>query len=411
MNQPDAAQAGAIAIPDKRLVRLTIFLSVSLSTLGVTIILPILAPLIRELGLSESQGGWMVSVGSVVMALCGAWWGRRSDALGRKAVILAGFAGLCGSYLVYTVIIGLGLYGVVGGMALFILLLAGRAFVGAFLPAVPTGAQAYMADITTPEERSSGMAVIGAANGVGMVLGPALAGTLAIFGLIWPMVLATVLPLFAWFVVRRVLPAAPPRSHVDGPRLSPLDARILPWLLVGLINMLCIVSLQITAGFYFQDHLGLSAGSTARVLAGALTLVGVVLMLTQFVQIRFLQWQPRRLVAVGAPLVAGGLLVLLLTRSMQAYYLAYAFIGCGAGMIFPGFMSGASVSVDRQHQGAVAGLVAATQGTAAIIAPIASTTLYEMSSTWPFSVLVGLMAGAWLIALFWLRRTGAGAAA
>lgn len=57
MNQPDAAQAGAIAIPDKRLVRLTIFLSVSLSTLGVTIILPILAPLIRELGLSESQGG------------------------------------------------------------------------------------------------------------------------------------------------------------------------------------------------------------------------------------------------------------------------------------------------------------------------------------------------------------------
>lgn len=404
MNPTDAAQAGAIAMPDKRMVRLTIFLSVSLSTLGVTIILPILAPLIRELGLSESQGGWMVSVGSVVMALCGAWWGRRSDARGRKAVILAGFAGLCISYLVYTVIIGLGLYGVVGGMALFVLLLAGRAFVGVFLPAVPTGAQSYMADITTPEERSSGMAVIGAANGVGMVLGPALAGALAIFGLIWPMVLATLLPLLAWFVVGRVLPAAPPRNQAAGPRLSPLDRRLLPWLLICLINMLCIVTLQISAGFYFQDRLGLTAAGTARVLAGALTLVGVVLMLTQVVQIRVLRWQPRRLVLVGAALVAAGLLVLLSTRSMPMYYLAYAFIGCGSGMIFPGFMSGASVSVDREHQGAVAGLIAATQGTGAIIAPIASTTLYEISPTWPFSVLVGLLALAWLIALFWLRR-------
>lgn len=404
MNSSDAAQASASAMPDKRKVRLTIFLSVSLSTLGVTIILPILAPLIRELGLSESQGGWMVSVGSVVMALCGAWWGRRSDTKGRKAVILAGFAGLCVSYLVYTLIIGLGLYGVIGGMTLFALLLAGRAFVGMFLPAVPTGAQSYMADITTPEERSSGMAVIGAANGVGMVLGPALAGTLAIFGLIWPMVLATVLPLLAWFVVGRVLPAAPPRHQAAAPRLSPLDPRVLPWLLICLINILCIVTLQISAGFYFQDRLGLTTASTARVLAGALTLVGVTLMLTQVVQIRLLRWQPRRLVAVGAVLVGGGLLVLLATHSMAMYYLAYIFIGCGAGMIFPGFMSGASVSVDREHQGAVAGLIAAAQGTGAIIAPIASTTLYEISPTWPFSVLVALMAAAWLVAVVWLRR-------
>lgn len=404
MNSSDAAQASASAMPDKRKVRLTIFLSVSLSTLGVTIILPILAPLIRELGLSESQGGWMVSVGSVVMALCGAWWGRRSDTKGRKAVILAGFAGLCVSYLVYTLIIGLGLYGVIGGMTLFALLLAGRAFVGMFLPAVPTGAQSYMADITTPEERSSGMAVIGAANGVGMVLGPALAGTLAIFGLIWPMVLATVLPLLAWFVVGRVLPAAPPRHQAAAPRLSPLDPRVLPWLLICLINILCIVTLQISAGFYFQDRLGLTTASTARVLAGALTLVGVTLMLTQVVQIRLLRWQPRRLVAVGTALVGGGLLVLLATHSMAMYYLAYIFIGCGAGMIFPGFMSGASVSVDREHQGAVAGLIAAAQGTGAIIAPIASTTLYEISPTWPFSVLVALMAAAWLVAVVWLRR-------
>lgn len=395
-------------MPDPRRVRGTIFLSVSLSTLAVTIILPILAPLIRELGLSESQGGWMVSAGSVVMALFGPWWGRLSDARGRKPVILAGFAGLFASYLVYTVIIGMGLYGMLSGSLLFALLLLGRAGVGIFLPAVPTGAQAYMADITTPEQRSSGMALIGAANGVGMVGGPALAGALAMFGLIWPLVLATVLPVLAWFLVRKVLPAAPVRSQGRNPVLSPFDKRVLPWLLIGFLTMTCIVTLQISAGFYFQDRLGLTSAATARLLAGALTLVGVVLMLTQVVQIRFLQWRPRRMVSVGAPLLAAGLLVLLMMRSAPAYYFAYALIGCGAGMLFPGYMSGASLNVDREHQGAVAGLVATTQATAAIIAPIASTTVYEINPVWPFTLLLGLMAIAWLTGVFWLRPKSAG---
>jgi len=53
----------------------TIFLCVALSGLATSVILPILAPLIRELNLSESQGGWMVSIGSVAMALMAAFWG------------------------------------------------------------------------------------------------------------------------------------------------------------------------------------------------------------------------------------------------------------------------------------------------------------------------------------------------
>lgn len=386
----------------RRRVRTTIFLSICFSGLAMTVILPILAPLIRELGLSESQGGWMVSIGSVVMALIGVFWGRRSDRLGRKSVILAGFLGLFLSYAIFTTVVWLGFSGALVGAGLFAALLVARALVGAFLPAVPSASQAYMADVTTPQERSSGMALISAANGVGMVVGPALAGILAMFGLIWPLLLVVILPLLAFFVIGRVLPDAPVRQTGPVQKISPFDPDVRGWLLIGLMTMTTIVTLQISAGFYFQDQLGLTGTQTARMLATSLTLVGVTLMVTQFVQIRYLKWQSRRMALTGSPLVAAGLLVMLLTQSEAAYYVAYVLIGMGAGMLFPGYMSGASLSVGPARQGAVAGLIASTQGMGAIIAPLGSTLLYEQNRYMPFAVLVGLMAVAWLAA-WWVK--------
>ena len=136
--------------------RIAIFLSVFASTLAAMIIMPILAPQIRAMGLSESQGGWMTSIGSIVMAVTGAWWGAKSDHWGRKAVILAGFAGLCVSYAVYAVVIDLGLKGVLVGVPLLAALFAGRAFVGAFLPAAPAAIIAPLGS-TLLYERAPGL--------------------------------------------------------------------------------------------------------------------------------------------------------------------------------------------------------------------------------------------------------------
>jgi len=378
--------------PQHRAVRPLIFIAVACATLAITVILPILAPLIRALGLTESQGGWMVSTGSALMALSASWWGARSDRLGRKPILLIGFLGLFLSYGLYTLVLWFGLRGVLVGLPLFVALLIGRGIVGVFLPVVPSGAQAYMADITTPDQRASGMALISAANGVGMVVGPALAGVLALFGLIFPMLLATLLPLLAFLVVRAWLPAAPPRPMP--PRNMPglFTPGVRHWLLVALCTMLCTVTLQITAGFYIQDRLALSNTETARALAAALALVGLMLILTQMLQIKVLRWHARRLAMTGALSMGVGLCILLLTQSLPAYTLAYAFLGVGSGMLFPAFMSGASLCVPPQQQGAVAGLLGATQGVGATIAPLASTLLYEHNPAWPFWGLLGLMA-------------------
>lgn len=382
--------------------KLIIFLCVALSGMATSVILPILAPLIRELSLSESQGGWMVSIGSVAMALMAAFWGARSDRIGRKPVILIGFAGLFLSYVAYTSIVWFGLSGVIAGSGLFAALVATRAIVGGFLPAVPAGAQALMADNTTSSERSSGMAIISAASGVGLVIGPALGGILALQGLVWPLMLTTVLCLLAFFVALVALPQAPPRPQQKPDPVNPLDPALWPWLAAGLITMCAIVTAQISAGFYFQDQLGLTNEQTGPMLAVALTLVGVALFLTQVVQVKFLKLSSRLMILTGAPMWIAALLILLFTVSVPTYYLAYALMGIGAGLLLPGFMSGASLAVPPQRQGAIAGLTAAMQGIGAIIAPLASTLLYEQNQSLPFWCIMALLAVVW--GLFLMRR-------
>lgn len=382
------------------MVRVAIFFSVFASTLGMMIIMPILGPLTRELGLTESQTGWMVSIASVVMAATGAWWGAKSDHWGRKTVILTGFAGLFVAYVLYTMAIDQGLKGLLTGLPLLAALFAGRALVGAFLAAVPASAQAYMADVTTSETRSAGMALIGAASGLGMIVGPAIGGVLALKGLIWPMVLATLLPVAAFIMVLIVVPRTAPKERATTRRLSPFAPQVRGWLAIGLLIMLTIVTLQVSGGFYFQDRLGLDNVATARFVALCLTLVGVFLVVTQTLQMRLLKWAPRRLVRAGTPFLIVSLLLLLATASEPTYAIAYALFGVGAGLAMPGYMSGISLGAAEDRQGAAAGLAALMQGVAAIIAPLGSTILYERSPVLPFLVITGLCAAAVVLGLF-----------
>ena len=372
-------------------IKATIFVSIALSVLASTIILPILAPLIRELHLSVSEGGWMISIGSIATAVTAAAWGTASDRVGRKLVMLLGFAGLFASYVLYTTTIWSGLVATLSGSTLFLLLAATRGLVGGFQPAASAGAQALMADHTRDDERSAGMAIIGAANGVGLVVGPALGGLLALYGLIWPLVLATVLCLGAFFVVLIAIPAAPAGIRAKVASVNPFAPALLPWLLAGVLTMFAIVTMQISGSFYFQETLGLSIAETGPKLAVALTLVGVALFATQIVQVKVLHWPARRMILVGALFWVAGLLVQLFTATITAYFFSYVLLGIGGGLLMPGYMAGASLAVPSDRQGAVAGLSSAAQGIGFILGPVASTMLYEIDRSLPFWVLIGLM--------------------
>lgn len=367
-------------------VRFSIFMSVFIAMVGLMIVAPVMPPLIRELGLSETHSGLIISLGSVAMAAMAPIWGNRSDAIGRKPVILIGFAGMFASYFLFTATMYAGLNQHIGGGLLVVLLIVTRALVGLFIPAVPSSAQAYMADVTDEKGRSAGMALIGAANGLGLVLGPAIAGVFALIGLIWPLYAGTLLPLVAFVIVLLLTPGHKPIVRAKPPKVRPFQKGVRLYLFAGLSTMLSIITLQAVGGFYFQDQLALTTSETARTVSIGLMFCGVAMILTQVMQMRMRRWKPKPMIVIGSMLMICSMALLLFFESLMVYDAAFFIFGVGTGLMMPGFMAGASLAVSDEQQGGVAGLVAAVQGISAVFTPIVSTSLYQVDIHLPFAV-------------------------
>ncbi|MGG4394162.1 MFS transporter [Paenibacillus thiaminolyticus] len=372
-------------------VRFSIFFSVFVAMVGLMIIAPVMPPLIRELGLSETHSGLIISLGSVAMAVMAPVWGRWSDVRGRKPVILIGFLGMFISYVLFTATIYAGLSQLISGGLLVALLIVARGLVGLFIPAVPSAAQAYMADITDEQGRSAGMAMIGAANGMGLVLGPAIAGAFALISLIWPLYIGALLPLIAIVVALLLIPAHKVKIQAKPPKLNPFQPGLRLYLFAGLATMLSIVTLQVVGGFYFQDQLSMTTQETARMLSMGLMVSGVAMIVTQGLQMKKPKWQPKPLILVGSALLILSMLLFLFVISLVSFYAAFFLFGVGAGLMMPGFMSGSSLAVAPEQQGGVAGLVGSVSGISAVIAPIVSTSLYKLDKHLPFAAVAALV--------------------
>ena len=137
-----------------------------LDLIGFGIVIPILPFLSPKLGADKMDIALIIVTYAIGAGLCGPFWGRLSDRIGRKPVIMICLAGAALSYVM------------LGLASQLWMVFAARGFAG--LMAGNFGvASAMMADITTPENRARGMGLIGAASGLGIVLGPMLGGLLS----------------------------------------------------------------------------------------------------------------------------------------------------------------------------------------------------------------------------------------
>src|SRR5712664_4144489 len=146
-----------------------IFLTVFMDLIGFGIVLPLLPIYSKTFGARGWQIGLLMASYSVMQFLFSPVWGRLSDRIGRRPVLLVSTAGAAISYAVFAVGSGLS-----GQLALWVLL-GSRVFAG-ICGANITVAQAYIADITPPDERSKKMGLIGMAFGLGFIFGPAIGG-------------------------------------------------------------------------------------------------------------------------------------------------------------------------------------------------------------------------------------------
>ncbi len=156
---------------------------------GFGIIIPVLPFYAENIGASPTELGYLMAVYSLMQLLFAPMWGRISDRIGRKPVIMIGILGLAFSFFLTGASDTLGM--------LFVARIVGGALSAANMPT----AMAYVADVTTPENRSKGMGIIGAATGLGFVFGPAIGGVFSKIDLSIPFFVAGGFSLFTFFLV------------------------------------------------------------------------------------------------------------------------------------------------------------------------------------------------------------------
>ncbi|MGZ0785957.1 MFS transporter [Pseudomonas saponiphila] len=352
-------------------------------TMAMMAFVSLIGPIARVLGLATWQAGMAVTVSGVIWMLLARPWGRASDRLGRRRILLLGTGGFTLAFIALSLFIDLALHALPSALLAFAGLLLGRGLVGVFYAAIPVGGYALIADNIEPEHRTRAMASLGAANACGLVLGPAIAALLARHSLSLPFYVLAVLPLLGFALLKARLPRQ--ERHLKQPpksvRLS--DPRLRRPLLVAFIAMLCVAMAQITVGFFALDRLGMDPARAAQTAGIALTLVGVALIASQLL-VRQLEWPPLRMIRVGALVAALGFATSIVAAQAWVLWLGFFVAAAGMGWIFPSFAALASNAVDAAEQGATAGSVGAAQGLGVVIGPLAGTLIYGLEPRLPY---------------------------
>lgn len=376
--------------------------AVFLVFLAHTTIAPIIAPLSREVGLAEWQIGVTISASASMVVLTSQFWGRRSQSMGRKPVLLAAFAVATTTMAVFALLAYLGTKGLVVGTTLFVLFVLLRGFgFGTAMAAVPPTAQAYIADVThDAATRIKGMAGVGAVQGIAMIGGAVVGGVLAAFGLLIPLLVVPVLLAAALALVAFRLQPESRTALIKRPaRIRPNDRRVLPFLITGFGMFTALGFVQVITGFIVQDRLKLDGEMTGLVTGGTLLAAGIGMSFSQSVIVPRSGWSPPTLLKVGTPIALIGLILLIPDAGLTLILVSILLTGLGLGIAVPGYTAGPSLLVHRDEQGSLAGLIGATNGLTFVISPTASTALYSIWAPLPIIVGAALMALVVLLVL------------
>lgn len=385
----------------------TLFLIVFVDLVGFGLVIPLLPFYAVRFAASPQQVTLLMATYSLFQLFAAPLWGRLSDRIGRRPVLMASLAASAFAYLW------------LGGASALWMVFAARAFAGACAGNI-AAAQAYIADITTPENRAKGMGLIGAAFGLGFIFGPALGGFLAgndpaTADLAAPAWVAAGLSAFALCGVVLLLPesltadqrggAAARRrlGAVLGALRRPVLSRLI---LIFFLVILAFAGMESTFALWAIQQFGWGPGQVGYVFAyvGVLSAVlqgGLIGRLTR-------RFGEERLLLCGLALIGAGLLVLPFARDVPILALAVSGLALGMGLTQPSLNSLISRRAGRREQGEVLGVSQSVGSLSRVLGPAAAGFLFaEFGRNSAFLWGAVLVAGALLLALKLCRGLGA----
>ena len=365
-----------------------LFLAVLVDLIGFGIVLPLLPLYAEGFGASGLQVGLLVAVYSLVQLGMAPLWGRLSDRIGRRPVLVLGLLGSSAAYVVFAQADSLAV------------LFASRIVGGIGGSTIPV-AQAYIADATPPSRRTGNMGLIGAAFGLGFVIGPALGaflagaspGSPAAPGYVAAVLcLANALAALLWLPESRVpgKDAPTPRFAVRAALREAAASRQIRLVLGG---YLCITmafsALQPTLSLLALERFGMGARQAGLLFA----LLGVVSAIVQGGLVRRIapRTGERRLLLGSALPFALGLLAVGWSPTPSVLLAGLALVGIGYGGAIPSVLGLLSRAAHPERQGAVLGVGQSVGSLARVLGPTLAGRLFDVRLGLPY------LAGAALV--------------
>lgn len=394
---------------------LVIFLTVFLDLVGFGIVLPLLPIFARTLEASGLVIGLLMASFSAMQFVFAPVWGRLSDRIGRRPVLLVSTAGAAISYAIFAVGSGQ------TGLTALVLLFVSRAFAG-LCGANITVAQAYIADITPPEERSKKMGLVGMAFGLGFIFGPALGGLGLKFGGVtapgW--IAAALCGVNFLFAFARLPESWHPGVNAVAQR--PRWEQVKHTLQRPGIGLLVLVFFLATFSFAcFETTLGLlvslNFGLKFETIKGVVhtfddkvmylyTFCGLVGALVQGGPLgrAVKKFGEPTLIALSLGLVAVSLGVLPFIKTWPLLLGALAMLAVGSSLTRPPVFGLLSQLAPADEQGATLGVAQSAGSLARIFGPIFAATLFDGHPSWPYLACAGVSLAAGLLAWGKLHR-------
>lgn len=357
-----------------------LFFTLVVMMIGFGVIIPIMPFYVESFGASGSELGMLMAIFSIMQFLFAPFWGRLSDQVGRKKVLVIGLLGNTLSQLLF------------GLSTSLWMLFASRALSGILSSATLPVAMAFISDSTDHKSRGGGMGMIGAAMGVGMILGPGLGGWVSEDSISLPFFIAAGLSAIALLLIVVILPESlPPERRVHGRKLMQGPQFATLWrALFGPLGFLLFLSFLVHFALAnFESIFGLYAEHRfdygPQQVGTIMTVMGLSSAVVQGVLTGPVtrRWGDLPVIKVSLIASAVGSALLLLAFDHSTILLTVGFFVTANAFLRPAITSFVSKQTDEE-QGKNMGLVNSYMSLGRVVGPLWAGSMFDLNITLPY---------------------------
>ena len=348
--------------------------------LGQSFVFVLVPPLARDLGLSEIQTSSIFAISALAWATTSAFWGRTSDKYGRRNIAILGLVGYSISLIALITPLFLAQKNLLNVTLLFPALVLGRLINGLVGSATRPASFAYIADITSKDNRTVKFARLESSFLLGTVAGPLVGGFLFLISNETPFYVFSGSAFIAAIGIYRKLDSVTKKKNTVKKlnKINWYSSTIWPFLAFAAVLSLCQASLLQSIGFYITD-LYSDFDNLPTLISMTFALLSISTIVSQYIFTDAFPMNNFNLLLFGTLLLIFSYFTMAFYQTISVYYLSIIILGFGFGMTRPALASSLSLAQSPENQGSAAGYLGSVIPIGHMTTPFIAMPIYSIN--------------------------------